>query len=145
MIAGEMERDAETLDVRISSDVRHIDVVVADVVRLAESWEYSRKHLALNLPVALTEALSNAILRGNCEDPAKSVRVRAELTAERLVVEVSDEGLGFDLAACTADPTAAGNIMREDGRGLFLMQKLMTRVERFTDGGNVVRLVLHRG
>ena len=56
MIAGEMERDAETLDVRISSDVRHIDVVVADVVRLAESWEYSRKHLALNLPVALTEA-----------------------------------------------------------------------------------------
>ena len=33
----------------------------------------------------LTEALSNAILRGNREDPAKSVRVRAELTAERLV------------------------------------------------------------
>lgn len=145
MIAGEMERDTETLDVRISSDVRHIDMVVADVVRLAASWEYQRKHLALNLPVALTEALSNAILRGNREDPAKSVRVRAELTAERLVVEVSDEGVGFDLAACTADPTAAGNIMREDGRGLFLMQKLMTRVERFTDGGNVVRLVLHRG
>ncbi|MEI6813432.1 MAG: ATP-binding protein [bacterium] len=145
MIAGEMERDTETLDVRISSDVRHIDMVVADIVRLAASWEYQRKHLALNLPVALTEALSNAILRGNREDPAKSVRVRAELTAERLVVEVSDEGVGFDLAACTADPTAAGNIMREDGRGLFLMQKLMTRVERFTDGGNVVRLVLHRG
>ena len=145
MIAGELERDTVTLDVRISSDVRHIDMVVADIVRLAASWEYQRKHLALNLPVALTEALSNAILRGNREDPAKSVRVRAELTAERLVVEVSDEGVGFDLAACTADPTAAGNIMREDGRGLFLMQKLMTRVERFTDGGNVVRLVLHRG
>lgn len=145
MIAGEMERDSETLELRISSDVRHIDEVVADIVRMAASWEYPRKHLALNLPVALTEALSNAILRGNREDPAKSVRVRAELTAERLVVDVSDEGVGFDLAACTADPTAAGNIMREDGRGLFLMQKLMTRVERFTDGGNVVRLVLHRG
>ena len=36
------------------------------------------------------------------------------------------------------------NIAREDGRGLFLMRALMDRVERFTDGGNVVRLVLHR-
>jgi serine/threonine-protein kinase RsbW len=145
MIAGETERDVETLDVRIPSEVRHIEVVVADIVRLAESWEYSRRHLALNLPVALTEALSNAILRGNREDASKSVRVHAELSAQRLIVEVGDEGEGFDLAACTADPTAAGNIMREDGRGLFLMQKLMTRVERYTDGGNVVRLVLHRG
>jgi serine/threonine-protein kinase RsbW len=144
MIAGEMKRDAETLDVRIPSEVRHIDIVVQDVVRRAESWRYSRRQLALNVPVALTEALSNAILRGNREDPAKSVQVRAELSWERLVIDVRDEGAGFDLDACTADPTREGNIMREDGRGLFLMRKLMDRVERFTDGGNVVRLVLHR-
>lgn len=145
MIAGEPERDAETLDVRIPSEVHLIADVVQDVVRRAESWRYSRRHLALNVPVALTEALSNAILRGNREDPAKSVQVRAELTAEQLVIDVRDEGVGFDLEACTADPTREGNLMREDGRGLFLMHKLMDRVERFSDGGNVVRLVLLRG
>jgi len=34
--------------------------------------------------------------------------------------------------------------MREDGRGIFLMRRLMDRVERFTKQGNVVRLTLNR-
>ncbi|MEA3246677.1 MAG: ATP-binding protein, partial [Gemmatimonadota bacterium] len=62
-----------------------------------------------------------------------------------LVAEVRDEGGGFDLAACTEDATLPENMVREDGRGLYLMQKLMDRVERYSDGGNVVRLVLIRG
>jgi serine/threonine-protein kinase RsbW len=60
------------------------------------------------------------------------------------VLEVVDEGSGFDLDACTTDPTSEGNIDREDGRGLFLMRRLMDRVERFSDGANVVRLTLRR-
>ena len=121
---------------------------MAELQRLAAAEALAQGHqphpFGLRLAEEFGQGVGDALLL-DTEDPAKSVRVRAELTAERLVVEVSDEGLGFDLVACTADPTAAGNIMREDGRGLFLMQKLMTRVERFTDGGNVVRLVLHRG
>ena len=99
---------------------------------------------ALNVPVALTEALSNAILRGNHDDTARSVHVRADVDASRLVLEVRDEGTGFDLDACTEDPTTPENLLREDGRGLFLMRRLMDHVERFSDGGNVVRLILHR-
>jgi serine/threonine-protein kinase RsbW len=60
------------------------------------------------------------------------------------VLEVADQGVGFDLDACTRDPTRPENLNREDGRGLFLMRSLMDRVERFTDGGNVVRLTLYR-
>ena len=68
----------------------------------------------------------------------------AKAEKQRLVAEVRDEGDGFDLDACTENPAHPANIAREDGRGLFLMRALMDRVERFTDGGNVVRLVLHR-
>jgi anti-sigma regulatory factor (Ser/Thr protein kinase) len=59
---------------------------------------------------------------------------------------VEDEGAGFDLEACTEDPTTAENLLREDGRGLFLMQRLMDRVERYHNGRrrNVVRLTLNR-
>jgi serine/threonine-protein kinase RsbW len=60
------------------------------------------------------------------------------------VLEVADEGGGFDLEGYTADPTTPENIHREYGRGLYLMRRLMDRVERFTDGGNVVRLTLRR-
>ena len=98
----------------------------------------------LNVPVALTEALSNAILRGNSDDPSKSVRVKASVDSNRLVIEVSDQGAGFDIDACTVEVTA-DNLDREDGRGLFLMKKLMDRVECVaTEPGNTVRLTLNR-
>ncbi len=138
------ETDVKEMDVRIPSDVQYIEAIVQQVVARCAAQHFSRRHLALNVPVALTEALSNAILRGNGDDRAKSVRVRAAFHADRMVVEVRDEGVGFDLEACTEDPTTAENLMREDGRGLFLMRRLMDEVERFSDGGNVVRLVLRR-
>lgn len=132
------------LDLRIPSDVQHIEGIVAEVVRRCEEHRFSPRALALNVPVALTEALSNAILRGNREQAGREVRVRAEVSDAQLVMEVTDEGDGFDLAARTEDPTTPDNLVREDGRGLFLMQKLMDRVEQFRGDGNVVRLTLLR-
>ena len=132
------------LDLRIPSDVQHIEGIVAQVVSRCAEHRFAGRQLALNVPVALTEALSNAILRGNADAPGKEVRIRAEFVGGQLVVEVEDEGGGFDLEACTADPTTAENLEREDGRGLFLMQALMDRVERFRGSGNVVRLTLIR-
>ena len=135
----------ESLDFRIPSDVQYIEAVVGEVVARCQALAFSRRHTALNVPVALTEALSNAILRGNGDDASRSVVLRVEIDDLQLVAEVRDEGDGFDLADCTEDATLPENLQREDGRGLFLMQKLMDRVERFRDGGNVVRLVLIRG
>ena len=136
--------DEPALEIRIPSDVQYISAIVEQVVLRCQAQRFSRRHLALNVPVALTEALSNAILRGNHDDAAKSVRVRAEVNTVRLVLEVRDEGMGFDLERCTEDPTTPANLLREDGRGLFLMRRLMDHVERYSDGGNVVRLILHR-
>jgi serine/threonine-protein kinase RsbW len=132
------------LDVRIPSDVQYIEAIVEQVVLRCAAHSYPRRHLSLNVPVALTEALSNAILRGNREDTTRSVHIRADVNARRLVLEVRDEGPGFDLDVCTEDPTTPENLLREDGRGLFLMRSLMDQVERFSDGGNVVRLTLNR-
>ena len=113
----------------IPSDVAYLRACVVDLVRLScAELSFNAHHLALNVPVALTEALSNAILRGNHESPEKRVRVHAAVDTLRLVVEVSDEGTPFDLDADTVDATSAENLEREDGRGLFLMRKLMDDV-----------------
>jgi serine/threonine-protein kinase RsbW len=132
------------IELEIASDVRHIERIVALVTSQCAAMRFAQRHVSLNVPVALTEALSNAILRGNLENSDKHVRVRASVGPDQLVLEVSDEGSGFDLEACTIDPTGPEQVLREDGRGLFLMRSLMDRVERFTDRGNVVRLTLHR-
>jgi serine/threonine-protein kinase RsbW len=132
------------IDVRIPSDVRFIEPIVGVVVQRCAEHAFSDKACRLNLPVALTEALSNAILRGNHEDTTKEVRVRATIDERSLVVEVEDEGAGFDLEACMVDPNLDGNLFREDGRGLILMCSLMDRVECVSARANVVRLTLYR-
>jgi len=137
--------EVRVVELDIPNDVRYIERVVELVRRECEGMAYTKRQLMLNVPVALTEALSNAILRGNGDDPGKHVHVRAEVDARRLVMEVADEGAGFDLQSSLVDPTTPENIDREDGRGLFLMQQLMDRVERVeAPGGSVVRMTLHR-
>lgn len=137
--------DARVIELDIPSDVQYIEKVVERVQRECAVMQFGARQLMLNLAVALTEALSNAILRGNGDDPTKHVHVTARVDSVRLVLEVMDEGRGFDLDQCTLDPTTPDNVDREDGRGLFLMRKLMDRVERFDDArGNVVRLTLNR-
>jgi serine/threonine-protein kinase RsbW len=151
MIAGESDERARDTHVRVAfdrlipSDVREIEPIVEQVTRECRVLALPARQCALNVPVALTEALSNAILRGNRGARDKQVRVRAVVSDAALVLEVADEGTGFDLDACTIDPTSPGNLEREDGRGLFLMRSLMDRVERFGDNAhNVVRLTLNR-
>ncbi len=131
-------------DVEIPSDVKYIEGVIELATRKCRELSIPPGKCSLNVRVALAEAISNAIVRGNGEAAHKHVRVRAVATAKSLVFDVTDEGAGFDLDAERPDPTTPENIMLEDGRGLFLMQRLMDRVERFHSGGNVVRLTLNR-
>jgi serine/threonine-protein kinase RsbW len=106
---------------------------------------FGTRQLMLNVPVALTEALSNAILRGNEDDPRKRVYVHVRVDASSLIIEVKDEGAGFDMDECTIDPTTPERIESEDGRGLFLMRQLMDSVEQVSGArGNLVRLTLRR-
>src|SRR5258708_9757484 len=119
-----------SLSVEIPSDVAYIERVV-DLVRLScAELAYNAHHLALNVPVALSEALSNAILRGNHESPDKRVRVHAAVDTTRLVVEIADERVRFDLDAYPRDATRHDNIDRKHSHGLLLLPSLMDDVSR---------------
>jgi serine/threonine-protein kinase RsbW len=132
------------LDLEIPSDIKQIERVVKLAVEQCRALHLSSRVCTFNVPVALTEALSNAVLRGNHEDRSKQVRMRATVSDHSIIFDVIDEGPGFNLEKSMHDPTLASNLEREDGRGLFLMQQLVDHVEQFHDRGNVVRLVVNR-
>ncbi|MEJ7759243.1 MAG: ATP-binding protein [Gemmatimonadaceae bacterium] len=131
------------LDIEIPSDVSYIEGVVELAALRCHELHIPSRKCTLNVRVALAEALSNAILRGN-GGTGRHVRVRAMVSDDALVFDIVDDGPGFDMNSTRKDPTTPENILREDGRGLFLMHRLMDRVERFVDEGNVVRLTLNR-
>ena len=131
----------------IASDVNEIAPIVAAVCQLCVDAGYSNRLCRLNVPVALTEAMANAIIRGNANDPARSVHVLASVGQEALVLEVTDEGGGFDLDGVRYTPHDDDWLEKEDGRGVFLMRQLMDEVESRAPAGSdghTVRLRLKR-
>jgi serine/threonine-protein kinase RsbW len=92
-----------------------------------------------DIEMALREALANAIVHGNHQDPRKSVCVACRCTTDGEVsITVEDEGQGFD-ADSVVDPTAQENRLLAHGRGIYLMKTLMDDV-RFECRGAVVHM-----
>lgn len=133
--------DAE-LRLRIPSDVNLVDEAVNLVARHLEAAFVDRHTIRFNLRVALAEAVANAILYGNCEDPAKGVGVRVLFGRNVVEMEVTDEGCGYDFRH-VPDPTLPANRRRPYGRGLFLIRQLVDEV-RFNDAGNSICMILRR-
>ncbi len=79
------------------------------------------------LLVATTEAVNNAILHGNKQHPRKLVRVGCQITGHVLVVSVRDSGQGFDPDSL-ANPLSEENLLKENGRGIFLIRSLIDDV-----------------
>jgi serine/threonine-protein kinase RsbW len=92
--------------------------------------------------LALEEALVNAVKHGHRNDPHKTVRVRFQADAAQFLVEVQDEGPGFDPDG-VPDPLSPENLERPGGRGVFLMRHYMTWVS-FNDRGNCVTMCKRR-
>jgi serine/threonine-protein kinase RsbW len=136
-------RGAATLvTLRLPSDVNCIEEAVELVTRHCLAGHYTTDTIRFRLRVVLSEALSNAIVRGNCEDETKWVDVRAELVPDSIRVWVTDEGPGFDPAA-VPEPIRPEQLDEARGRGLFLIRKLVDAVQ-FNEQGNSICMILRR-
>lgn len=124
----------------LPNDLRAIERAVNYLIERGQEIGFNPERLRLNLRVGLTEALANAMLYGNARDPRKRVRIDAQVSEGVLTIRVTDEGRGFN-PATVKDPTLPRNRMRPGGRGIFLIKKLMDRVE-FNELGNSITMVL---
>jgi serine/threonine-protein kinase RsbW len=92
-----------------------------------------------NLFVALDEAFVNAVKHGNKNDPAKLLRVAAEITPTEASFTIEDQGEGFDVGTIP-DPCDPANLFKSSGRGVLLMYNIMDEVE-YNAQGNRVKMV----
>ncbi|NOZ57787.1 MAG: ATP-binding protein [Calditrichaeota bacterium] len=94
-----------------------------------------------SIAIALTEVVSNAIYHGNKQDPNKKVFVRGWIEAGKVRLEVQDQGEGFDPNSL-GNPLDPENLMKDSGRGIFILKALMDEVHfDFSQGGTLVTLV----
>ncbi len=93
------------------------------------------------IDIAVREAVANAIKHGNAQDPAKQVHVDLTFDGLDLVIEVQDEGEGFDPSRLE-NPLAPENLLKPNGRGIFYMKSFMDEIQYDVrpGGGTVVTL-----
>ncbi len=138
---GELDRYmSNEIDLELPSDLSVVEHVIKLLAERCRDYRSYSQRTLVNLRVAVSEALSNAIRYGNQGDPAKKVRVRASIDAWTVRIRVTDEGPGFD-PHDVPDPTSDTAIAEAGGRGLFLLKRLVDDVS-FNEKGNSVTLTL---
>jgi serine/threonine-protein kinase RsbW len=95
------------------------------------------------IAMAVREATVNAVLHGNAYDPNKRVIVSFESSDDALTVTVKDEGKGLS-PDDIPDPLAPENLLKQSGRGIFLIRAFMDEVRfRNMDPGTEITLIKH--
>jgi serine/threonine-protein kinase RsbW len=122
----------------LPSDVDVVSPFVDQLMRFISRFRVADGE-NFEIELALREAIVNAIVHGNQEDPRKRVYVNCRcMTDGEVAVTVEDEGIGFRSDAIP-DPTSPENRLRTHGRGIYLMRTLMDEVD-FEQGGSVVHM-----
>jgi serine/threonine-protein kinase RsbW len=124
-------------DVIIPSDTTEARRIQDEIEQKVTALKLSEQEV-FSIRLALEEALVNAIKHGNQMDRSKNVRIAYRLSHDRLDIQITDEGSGFD-PEDVPDPTAVENLERPCGRGLMLMRHYMTEVA-YNGRGNSVSM-----
>jgi len=127
---------------RLESRIGYVDLVHEMAEGMARGMGFE-KGSALNIGLAVREAVINAIKHGNGMDAGKPIEVTFEQQDDLFRVRVRDQGPGFDWSH-TANPLDRENIFRSSGRGIFFMRHFVDRVAFQRRRGKGTEVVLEK-
>lgn len=108
--------------------------------KLSEQMEFSEDDRD-NIAIAVTEVANNAIMHGNKLDYDKNITISFYQDNDRLTIYIKDEGRGFNPKEL-GNPLEPSNILKETGRGIFILRSLMDDVQFYTNStGTEVKIV----
>jgi serine/threonine-protein kinase RsbW len=122
-ISSASNGDAQVVRLTIPARAEYITLCRLALTGIARLREFSDEVLA-DLKLALTEAASNSVRHAYGERNPGFVEISYELLPDRLVIEVTDEGEGFD-------PAAHGppDELSEGGLGIAIIKAIADEVE----------------
>jgi serine phosphatase RsbU (regulator of sigma subunit)/anti-sigma regulatory factor (Ser/Thr protein kinase) len=126
----------------VAYSYKMIEDIAASVLRDMDRMGFPDKYIK-RTKVCIYEMLTNAIEHGNEGDLEKKVLIAYKVTPGKIMISVIDEGKGFDYHHLP-DPLAPENILKDHGRGIFIVRKYMDEVH-FNEKGNRIMAVKYLG
>lgn len=134
-----MAPDTKHLEVILDTHVESVNLAEEMCLRVAEAAGFGEDE-CYRIGMSVREGVINAFHYGNQEKPEKKIHLAIDLTPDRMIIHVTDEGKGFKLAD-VPDPLAEENLLSTSGRGIFLMRAFMDEfdvVSGKTGGAEIV-------
>ena len=113
----------ENYHLEIESDPNNLITVEEFVNYFAVDLGLEKERVAALL-LAVTEATTNAIIHANKCDVSKLVTVDVQVHKTKITIKITDQGEGFNPAEIP-DPTKPENLLKDSGRGVYLMRVYM--------------------
>lgn len=131
----------QSYSLNLRSDFREVEKV-PDFIDEIDRQLNLNEDLKNRMMLALSEAVTNAIVHGNQENREKKVCIEVEVREKSVVMTVEDQGPGFDPEE-VPDPIQPENLLQPGGRGLYLMEESADNME-YNKNGTLVTLLFNR-
>ncbi len=118
-----MTPETKRLEVILDTHVESVNLAEEMCLRVAEAVGFNEDE-CYRIGMSVREGVINAFHYGNQEKPTKKIHLALDLTREKMIIHVMDEGKGFKLSD-VPDPLAEENLLSTSGRGIFLMRTFM--------------------
>lgn len=125
----------KTYNVTLSSTFDQAETIPDFVDTIAEECSLAEDP-SETFKLILSEAVTNAIVHGNKEDPTKSVHVKVFISDQSISADVKDEGAGFKPEE-KKNPLKEENLLDTGGRGIFLIRQFSDHLE-FRENGTLL-------
>ncbi len=132
------------IDIKVPNQTRYLSLIGKigeDIARTLKRYRGDREELAYQINLVLTEATSNAILHAISDTTNQLIHINIAIINQNLHIKVFDQGQGFDPKAL---PNPDFNEPEESGRGVYIIQSIMDRVQcNRVNGGHVLEMIKH--
>ena len=134
----------QRIELSIPSKLQYVDDILQIVERRLEGSGFSRRFIN-DIWLGLREALVNAIVHGNKNDPNKKVVIQANINFDFAKFKIADEG-DEDVYTLFSEPEKMDKFLKNKGQRLCLIRHVMDMV-CFNQTGNEIVMIkkAHKG
>jgi len=125
--SGRTNVSAQRIEVTLESLLDSVGLAEEMCTRIAGAAGFGDDD-CFKIGMSVREGVINAYNYGSRKQREKKIFLTFELTADKLIICVRDQGKGFRVED-VPDPLADENLLKSSGRGIFLMRSFMDEFE----------------
>lgn len=113
--------------IKIPSDLNYLATVDEFVEGILRGYGADESIIA-DIAISVSELINNSVNHGNQADSEQPVEVTVNKKGDNVSISITDQGSGFDPGEI-ADPLAEENLLKNAGRGIFIVKSLMDSID----------------